>query len=114
MITGAGSCVKIYSLSLNDTNVCICRFYFTPNRGIGLESSILFALEGANVVLADINLQAAEKTAALIAKKAPNAKAIAVKADVGKEQDVKAIVDKAVSEFGRIDVIVRNLYNVVV
>lgn len=78
--------------------------------GIGLETSILFAQEGANVLLVDINLEAAEKAAALIAQKSPNVKAIAAKADVGKEADIKAAVDKAVKEFGRLDVIVRDLY----
>ncbi|EIM88170.1 short-chain dehydrogenase [Stereum hirsutum FP-91666 SS1] len=76
--------------------------------GIGLETSILFASEGANVILADINFEAAEKAAALISKKSPNVKAIAVKADVGKEEDIKAAVDKAVQEFGRLDVIFNN------
>ncbi|KAF8665569.1 hypothetical protein AX16_000028 [Volvariella volvacea WC 439] len=76
--------------------------------GIGLESSILFAQEGANVVLADINLEAAEKAAASIRKKYPNVKVIAVKTDVGKEADVKATVDRAVQEFGRLDVMFNN------
>lgn len=80
-----------------------------PSSGIGLETSILFASEGANVLLADINLEAAEKAAALISKKSPNVKAIAVKADVGKEEDIKAAVDKAVKEFGRLDVMVRDI-----
>lgn len=75
-------------------------------RGIGLESSILFAQEGANVLLVDINLEAAEKGAKLIAERYPNVRAIATKADVGKETDIKAAVDKAVKEFGRLDVMV--------
>ncbi len=77
------------------------------NSGIGLESSILFASEGANVLLVDINVAAAEKGAKIITERFPNVKAIAVKADVGKEADVKAAVDKAVKEFGRLDVMVR-------
>ncbi|KAJ8522998.1 hypothetical protein ONZ45_g523 [Pleurotus djamor] len=76
--------------------------------GIGMESSILFAQEGANVVLADVRLDAAEKVAKIIADKSPNVKAIAFKADVGKEADVKALVDKAVQEFGRLDVMFNN------
>ncbi|GLB33515.1 putative short-chain dehydrogenase [Lyophyllum shimeji] len=76
--------------------------------GIGLESSILFAQEGANVLLVDINLEAAEKGAALINRRFPNVTAIATKADVGKEQDVKDAVDKAVKEFGRLDVMFNN------
>ncbi|KAG5644580.1 hypothetical protein DXG03_008154 [Asterophora parasitica] len=76
--------------------------------GIGLESSILFAQEGANVLLVDINLEAAEKGAALIRERLPNVKAVATRADVGKEQDVKDAVDKAVKEFGRLDVMFNN------
>lgn len=75
-------------------------------RGIGLESSILFAQEGANVLLVDINLLAAEKGAAIIAERYPNVKAIAIKADVGKESDVKSAVEQAVKEFGRLDIMV--------
>ncbi|TFK56144.1 short-chain dehydrogenase [Heliocybe sulcata] len=76
--------------------------------GIGLESSILFASEGANVLLVDINLEAAQKGAQLISQKYSNIKAIATKADVGKEDDIKAAVDKAVKEFGRLDVMFNN------
>jgi len=76
--------------------------------GIGLESSILFAQEGANVLLVDINFEAAEKGAKLINNRFPNVKAIAAKADVGKEQDVKDAVDRAIKEFGRLDVMFNN------
>ena len=76
-----------------------------------MEASILFASEGANVLLVDINLEAAEKVATLISTRYPNVKAIATKADVGKEEDIKAAVDKAVSLFGRLDVMVRIMYD---
>ena len=57
-------------------------------------------------MLVDIKLDPVEKAAALIKQRYPNVKAIAVKADVGKEADVKAAVDRAVAEFGRLDVMV--------
>jgi NAD(P)-dependent dehydrogenase (short-subunit alcohol dehydrogenase family) len=76
--------------------------------GIGLESSVLFAQEGANVLLVDINLEAAEKGVAVIVTRFPNIKALAIKANVGSENDVKAAVDKAVEEFGRLDVMFNN------
>ncbi|KAI0688570.1 short-chain dehydrogenase [Cytidiella melzeri] len=76
--------------------------------GIGLESSLLFAEEGANVVLVDLNIDTAEKTRKLVANRYPNVKAIAVKADVSNEADVKAAVDRAVSELGRLDVVFNN------
>jgi NAD(P)-dependent dehydrogenase (short-subunit alcohol dehydrogenase family) len=75
-----------------------------------MEASILFAQEGANVLLVDINLAAAEKVAAFIAERTPNVKALAILADVGKEADIKAAVEKAVAEFGRLDIMVGLLY----
>ena len=74
--------------------------------GIGLESCLLFAAEGANVVLADINLAAAERAVGIITSQSPDVKAMAIKVDVGKESEVKALVDKAVESFGRLDVMV--------
>ncbi|KAI0356540.1 short-chain dehydrogenase [Trametes cingulata] len=76
--------------------------------GIGLESALLFAQEGANVLLVDINLAAAEKALALVQQRFPNVTAAAIKADVGKEADVKAAVDKAVELFGRLDIMFNN------
>jgi NAD(P)-dependent dehydrogenase (short-subunit alcohol dehydrogenase family) len=76
--------------------------------GIGLESSILFASEGANVILVDINLANAEKGAKIISERYPNVKALATKADVAKEAEVRAAVDLAVQEFGRLDVMFNN------
>ncbi|KAF8505565.1 hypothetical protein F5888DRAFT_1798566 [Russula emetica] len=72
--------------------------------GIGLESSILFAQEGANVLLVDINIEAAQRTTEIIKRKHPDAKVLAIKADVGQEADVKAAVDTAVKQFGRLDI----------
>ncbi|KAI0773398.1 short-chain dehydrogenase [Irpex lacteus] len=76
--------------------------------GIGLESSILFASEGASVVLVDVNIDAAEKARKLLVEKHPNAKAVAVKADVSMEEEVKGAVEVAVKEFGRLDVMFNN------
>jgi len=76
--------------------------------GIGLESSLLFAAEGANVILADINLAAADRAAGFIASQSPDVRAIVFKVDIGKENEVKALVDKAVETFGRLDVMFNN------
>ncbi|KAI0003048.1 hypothetical protein BJV74DRAFT_881993 [Russula compacta] len=75
--------------------------------GIGLESSILFAQEGANVLLVDVNIEAAQRATEIIRQKHPNAKVLAIKADVGQEADVKAAVDTAIKEFGRLDIMFR-------
>lgn len=76
--------------------------------GIGLESSLLFAQEGANVLLVDINLAAAERGVTLIRDRFPEVRALAFRADVGLEADVKAAVDLAVKEFGRLDIMFNN------
>lgn len=78
--------------------------------GIGREAALLFASEGANLVLADINLEACQKTADLVNErnKENNIKAIAMKCDVAKEDQVEAIVKKAIDEFGRLDVMFNN------
>lgn len=71
-----------------------------------MESSLLFASEGCLVVVADINLEAAQKTVEKIHQLAPHTcpTPIAVRCDVGKEEDVKAVVERAVSAGGRLDV----------
>ncbi|KAF8826475.1 hypothetical protein HHX47_DHR5000105 [Lentinula edodes] len=76
--------------------------------GIGLESSVLFAQEGCHVVLSDVNIDGAKKGAEIIATRYPNVKAIAIKCDVSREQDIKDAVDTAVKEFGRLDIMFNN------
>jgi len=71
---------------------------------------LLFASEGANVVLADVNFPAVEKAVSLVANEySPQlgVQTLAVKADVSKEEEVKALVDFALEKFGRLDVMVR-------
>ncbi|KIP07728.1 hypothetical protein PHLGIDRAFT_127494 [Phlebiopsis gigantea 11061_1 CR5-6] len=76
--------------------------------GIGLESALLFAQEGADVLLVDVNEQAVNAAAKKVAERFPNVKVAATKADVSKEAEVKAAVDKAVELFGRLDVVFNN------
>jgi len=76
--------------------------------GIGLESSLLFAQEGASVLLVDVNIEAAQRVTDTIKRKHPDAKVLAIKADVGQEADVKSAVDTAVKEFGRLDIMFNN------
>lgn len=81
-----------------------------PLSGIGLESALLFASEGANVVLADVNIPAVQNAVSLIEKEYSQqlgVQAFALKADVSKEEEVKALVNFAVEKFGRLDVMVR-------
>jgi NAD(P)-dependent dehydrogenase (short-subunit alcohol dehydrogenase family) len=71
--------------------------------GIGAETARRLADEGASVVIADIQGDAAE----LVAKEIGSA-ACAIRTDVSQEDDVAAAVDLAVSEFGRLDLMFAN------
>ena len=62
------------------------------------------------MLLVDINIKAAEAVALLIANRYPNVRAVAVKTDVGIEGEIKRAVDVAVEEFGRLDIMVRELH----
>jgi 3-hydroxybutyrate dehydrogenase len=74
--------------------------------GIGREIAVVFAREGAHVVIADLNKDAAVATASEISKTGP--KAIGVAVDVTSEDQVNASVEEAVSEFGAIDILISN------
>ncbi|KAJ4310131.1 hypothetical protein N0V84_011124 [Fusarium piperis] len=76
--------------------------------GIGLETSILFAKEGASVLLSDISQPALEKAAAKVKQLVPNAPRVEIfKCDVSKEAEVKAMVEK-LDSWGGIDVMFNN------
>jgi 3-hydroxybutyrate dehydrogenase len=74
--------------------------------GIGKEIAAVYAREGAMVVIADLNKDAAESTAAEL--KSTGARALGVAVDVTDEGEVNAAVERAVSEFGGIDILVSN------
>ena len=74
--------------------------------GMGREASVIFAREGAKVVVFDINEAAANETAALIA--ADGGEALVVVGDVSKEADVKGAIDAGVAKFGKLDILYAN------
>jgi NAD(P)-dependent dehydrogenase (short-subunit alcohol dehydrogenase family) len=74
--------------------------------GFGHAAAVTMAKEGANIIVNDINLATAEKTAEEIRKL--GVKAIAVKADVGNSAEVQAMVKQAIDTFGKIDILVNN------
>ncbi|KAK4073174.1 uncharacterized protein Triagg1_5454 [Trichoderma aggressivum f. europaeum] len=76
--------------------------------GIGLETAILFAKEGANVLLADISEPALEKAVAKVKELVPAAPRLETrKCDVSKEADVQAMVE-SLDAWGGLDVIFNN------
>jgi len=74
--------------------------------GIGRASAILFAREGARVVIVDQNADGLAETAKLIAKDGGSAQAMT--ADTGREEDVKSFVNRAIQNFGGLDAIYAN------
>ena len=71
--------------------------------GFGAGIVECFAQEGANVVIADLNMDAAESAAKAIG---PNAKA--VQCDVSKLASFQAAVDQTLEAFGSVDILVNN------
>jgi len=76
-------------------------------QGLGQAICERLAAEGAHVVVADINAEAAVATAAGITDRADR-RAIGIKVDVTDETQVAAMVERAVQEFGRLDIMVNN------
>jgi len=74
--------------------------------GIGKEIATAFAREGGHAVIADLNLAAAQATAADISALGPQALGIAM--DVSDENQVNAGIEAVAQTFGRIDVLVSN------
>jgi NAD(P)-dependent dehydrogenase (short-subunit alcohol dehydrogenase family) len=69
--------------------------------GIGRATSLIFAREGAKLVLSDIVAEGGEETLRMV--KQAGAEAIFVRADVSKLTEVEALVAKVISTWGRID-----------
>ncbi len=72
--------------------------------GIGKATAELFAKEGGIVISVDFNKEAADETARAII--ADGGKALAVKADVSSKQDCENVFSQALSNFGRVDILV--------
>ena len=70
--------------------------------GMGKATAKLFAAEGANVVLADLNKEAAEQ----VARELPDGRGHAVQVDVADDESVAALIQETVAVFGAPDVLV--------
>jgi|YelNatPaOPRAMG01_1025707.scaffolds.fasta_scaffold02631_9 NAD(P)-dependent dehydrogenase (short-subunit alcohol dehydrogenase family) len=74
--------------------------------GMGRASAILFAREGASVVVTDLNSQGGEMVVSEIA--AAGGRAVFQRTDVTSEADIKAAIERAVQEYGRLDITFNN------
>ncbi|RYY62698.1 MAG: NAD(P)-dependent oxidoreductase [Chitinophagaceae bacterium] len=96
-------------MSLKDKTV----FITGGSRGIGKAIALRLAAEGANIVIVAKSVEENAKLGGTIysaAKEVEDAggKALAVQADIRFDDQVQAAVDKAVSHFGGIDILVNN------
>ncbi|PLC51774.1 3-oxoacyl-ACP reductase [Pollutimonas subterranea] len=71
--------------------------------GFGEGTAKLYAREGAKVIIADINEQAANRVASEI-----GSSALALKGDVSKREDVQRMVEASIKEFGSLDIVINN------
>lgn len=103
--------LELYKLTLAPAEAEFSRkvaFITGGAGGIGSETARRLVCEGAHVVLADLNLEGAEKVAAEINETFGVYRALAVKMDVTKEEMVQAAFDQAALNFGGVDTIVNN------
>lgn len=76
------------------------------NSGVGAATAMLFAQDGANVVISARRQSALDEVAAKITAKGGNV--ITVSADISKNDDCKALMNTAIEKFGKIDILVNN------
>jgi NAD(P)-dependent dehydrogenase (short-subunit alcohol dehydrogenase family) len=74
--------------------------------GMGREASLLFAEQGARIIVADIDREAADETVALVRK--AGGEAVAVIGDVALEGDVKRMVEEGVHAFKALHILYNN------
>jgi len=76
--------------------------------GMGQATALRFLDEGARVVVADYNEQNGKNTVALAANRGQGDAIRFIRTDVAKEADVQAMIECAVSNFGRLDIVFNN------
>lgn len=74
--------------------------------GMGKQISLLFAKEGAKVVVSDLNLDGAKATVNDITSQGGTA--IAIKTNVAVEEDVQNLIDTTVQTYGTVDILINN------
>jgi 2-keto-3-deoxy-L-fuconate dehydrogenase len=74
--------------------------------GIGEAIARLFAAQGAQIIVADVQMDAAEQVTASIVKQGGSASTLAL--DVADETQVSAAFDRVANQYGRLDIVVNN------
>ena len=91
-------CVKFKSKMRFKDKICLVT---GAGSGIGKATALAFGKESAKVVVTDINLENAEKTAEIL--RGGGAEAIALKVDISNRDDVENMVKTTIETFGRLD-----------
>lgn len=95
--------------TLQRRSICVCRIRLQLSLvvgGMGRGISHCLSREGADVVVADLNLARAQATVEVVEKNGRKGRAIV--ADVASETACQALVAEALETFGQIDIIVNN------
>jgi NAD(P)-dependent dehydrogenase (short-subunit alcohol dehydrogenase family) len=81
-------------------------FITGAGMGQGREAALLFAREGARVIVADVSAKAGQETVRRIERR--GGKALFVEGDVGVERDVKRMLEAGVKKFGALHILYNN------
>lgn len=76
------------------------------SRGIGKGIAERLTEAGAEIIIADIDISKAKKTAEELAKKGKNS--LAIQVDVSKDRPVKFLIKKSLEKFGKVDILINN------
>ncbi len=76
--------------------------------GMGLATVDRFLDEGASVVIADFNEETGNEAVNLAGQRGHGDRVTFIKTDVASESDIVAMIDKAVNDFGRLDIVFNN------
>jgi NAD(P)-dependent dehydrogenase (short-subunit alcohol dehydrogenase family) len=77
-------------------------------RGMGRTHALALAAQGAHVIVTDVDAEECELVAKEITSHGHGQKALCFKMDVSNKQEIDAVFDAVIKEFGRLDILVNN------
>jgi len=75
-------------------------------QGLGKAIALELARRGSNLIICDVNFEAAQKVTEEI--RALGRRSLSLKVDVSKMRDINGMVDRVLEEFERIDILINN------
>lgn len=95
-------CVQVGYMKLKDKVAIVTG----AASGIGRAIAVLFAKEGAKVVVSDINLEGAKEIVKLIEEN--NGNTFAVLTDVSEPEDIRNLISVSIEKYNTLDILVNN------